>query len=330
MSKLKLTFACWDYDRTRALVDGTIEPEGIKLNCLRLAPNETFFRMFRHQDFDVSELSLSSYSTFTARGNCPFVAIPVFPSRSFRHSSIYVNTAAGIEQPGDLKGKRIGVPEYQVTAAVFARGMLHHDYGVAPQDVDWYWGGLEHPGRVSLVNYQLPEWIHLTKIPDDKTLSAMLEAGEIDALIAPNTPSPFARNSPKVKRLFPNSKQLEMDYYRRTRIFPIMHIVVLRRDIYEHHPWAAQSLLKAFVHAKKMAEEGIYVTEAMKVMLPWLIDHIDETRAAMGEDYWPYGIERNHSTLDAFTTYLVEQGLTERKLTPGELFTPNTLEEFRI
>jgi 4,5-dihydroxyphthalate decarboxylase len=330
LSKLKLTLACWDYDRTRALFDGTVQPEGIELNCLALAPNETFFRMFRNREFDVSELSLASYSTLKARGDCPFIAIPVFTSRFFRHSCIYVNSDAGIKRPEDLKGKRVGVPEYQVTAAVFVKGMLKQEYGVTAEDVNWFWGGQEAAGRVGVISYQLPERIHLKNIPDGKTLSAMLEAGELDALISPNMPSPFVSGSPKVKRLFPNYKQVEMDYFKRTRIFPIMHTVVLRKEIYEQHPWAAQSLFKAFSQAKALTQKEIYDTDALLVMLPWLIDHIEETRTIMGDDYWPYGLECNRTTLDALTSYLVEQGLAERKLKPEELFAPNTLEEYKI
>ncbi len=330
MSKLKLTLACWDYDRTRALFDRRIEPEGIELNCLALMPNETFFRMLRYREFDVSELSLSSYATLQARGDCSFIAIPVFPSRFFRHSCIYLNADAGIVRPEDLKGKRVGVPEYQVTAAVFVRGMLQHDYGIAAEDMQWFWGGQEEPGRVGAISYELPKRIHLQKIPGDQTLSAMLETGELDALITPNLPSPFARGSPKIKRLFPNYKQVEMDYFKRTRIFPIMHTIVLRREVYREHPWVANSLFKAFSQAKAIAEKEMYATEALRVTLPWLIDHIEETRAVLGDDYWQYGLECNRTTLDALTFYLVEQGLAERKLELEELFAPNTLQAYRI
>ncbi len=328
--KLKLTLACLDYDRTRALFDGTVQPEGIELNCLALAPNETFFRMFRHREFDVSELSLSSYSTLKARGECPFIAIPVFPSRFFRHACIYINAAAGIAQPADLKGKRVGAPEYQLTAAVFVRGMLQHEYGVAAEDVQWFWGGQEERGRKGVIAMKLPERIRLREIPGDTTLTAMLEAGELDALITPNMPSAFVSGSPKVKRLFPDFKQVEMDYFRRTRIFPIMHTVALRADIYQEHPWAAQSLSKAFARAKAIAHQQMYDTDALRLTLPWLIHHIEETRAVMSPDFWPYGVQANRPTLEAFTLYLIEQGLADRRLEPEELFAPNTLDEFKI
>ncbi len=180
MKKLALTLACWEYDRTRALFDGRVHPEGIELNCLSLMPNETFYRMLRHQEFDVSELSLGAYSTLKARGDCPFIAIPVFPSRFFRHSCVYVNTEVGITAPEDLKGKRIGVPEYQVTAAIFVRGMLKHDYGVGAEDVSWFWGGQEELGRISAISYQLPGRIHLQEIAAGQTLATMLEEAGIE------------------------------------------------------------------------------------------------------------------------------------------------------
>ncbi len=330
MKKLALTLACWQYDRTRALFDGTVKAEGIELNCLSLMPNETFYRMLRHKEFDVSELSLGSYSTLKARGDCPFVAIPVFPSRFFRHSCIYLNSEAGIDSPDDLKGKRVGVPEYQLTAAIFVRGMLQHEYGVKAEDVNWFWGGQEESGRVGAISYQLPDRIHLQEIPAEQTLVAMLETGELDALITPNMPSCFVRGSPKVKRLFPDYKPIEMDYFQRTRIFPIMHTVAIRKDVYDLHPWVAQSLFKAFTQAKAIAQKEMYVTEALRLTLPWLIDHIEETRQVMGEDFWPYGLGPNRIALDALTTFLVEQGLTERKVEPEELFAPNTLAEYRI
>ena len=196
--------------------------------------------------------------------------------------------------------------------------------------MNWFWGGQEESGRIGAISYQLPKRIRLEKIPDDQTLSRMLETGELDALITPNLPSPFARGSPKVKRLFPNYNQVEMDNFKRTKIFPIMHTVVIRGEIYREHPWVAPSLFKAFSQAKAIAEKEMYATEALRVMLPWLIDHIEATRALMGNDYWTYGLEQNRATLDALTIYLVEQGLAERKLEPEELFAPNTLQAYRI
>ena len=328
--KRKLTLACLDYDRTKPLFQGTVAPEGIELNCLALMPTETFVRMFRYREFDVSELSLASYSILTARGDCPFIAIPVFLSRFFRHSCIYINAQAGIGRPEDLKGKRVGVPEYQMTAAVFVKGMLQHEYGVAPEDIEWFCGGQEAPGRTSVISYQLPSRIHLREIPAGATLSEMLVNGSLDALVTPNMPSPFLQRSPHVRRLFSNYHAVEMDYYRRTRIFPIMHTVVIRQEIYAESPWMATSLFKAFSQAKALAQKDLYDTEALRLTLPWLIHHIEETRAVLGDDFWPYGVEANRPTLEALTQYIVEQGLAERKLAPEELFAPNVYEEIRI
>ena len=330
MSKLSLTLACADYDRTRPLLDGSVQPEGIELVGVPLRPGEIFFRMSRYKEFQVSEMSLASYTILKTRGDCPFVAIPAFPSRMFRHSCIYVNTNAGIESPQDLAGKSIGMPEYQMTAAVYARGMLHHEYGVAPESVLWMRGGLEEPGHQSVVSYKLPEKIKLEAIPPGKVLSRMLEAGEVASLITPNFPSTFLQGSPTVKRLFPDFKEVETDYFRRTGIFPIMHTVVIREDVYKQHPWVAQSLFKAFLRAKEQASQELYEADALKVTLPWVLSEVEETRALMGADLWPYGVEPNRVTLEALTQYLVEQGLAERALPPEELFAPNTLDHYRL
>lgn len=330
MTKLSLTLACADYDRTRPLLDGSVQPEGIELVGVALPPGEIFFRMSRYKEFQVSEMSLASYTIMKTRGDCPFIAIPVFPSRMFRHSCIYINTESGIESPKDLVGKNIGMPEYQMTAAVFARGMLHHDYGVAPESVTWMRGGLEEPGHQSVVSYKLPENIRLEGIPPDKVLSRMLEAGEIAGLITPNFPSTFRQGSPTVKRLFPNFKEVEMDYFRRTGIFPTMHTVVIREDVYQQQPWVAQSLFKAFLKAKKQASQELYEADALKITLPWVLSEVEETRSVMGTDFWPYGVEPNRVTLEALTQYLVEQGVADRALPPEELFAPNTLDHYRL
>lgn len=330
MTRLRLTIACWEYDRTHALRDGTVQPEGIDLNWLVLDPTQSFFRMLRFQEFHVSELSLASYTILKSRGEAPFIAIPIFPSRTFRHSCIYINTEGGIKRPQDLVGKRIGVPEFQMTAAVFMRGLLHHEYGVARESVRWLFGGQEEPGRESVIPFKLPERIKLEPIPPGQTLSRMLEAGEIEALATPYLPSPFLRGSPKVKRLIPNYKEVEKDYYRRTRIFPIMHTLVIREDVYKEHPWVAISLFKAFSRAKEHAYQMLYNTDAIRLTLPWLLDAVEETREALGHDFWPYGLEPNLPTLEALTQYLYEDGLTARKMTPQELFAPNSLERHKM
>ena len=253
MEKLFLTVACGDYDRTKPLQDGSVEPEGIKLNYLALQSEEIFWRMGHHQEFDASEMSLSNHITMLGRGNSPFVGIPIFPSRFFRHSSIYYNVDSGIKRPEDFKGKKVGTPEYAMTAAVWIRGFFDDDYGVGARDIKWFLGGQEEPGRKERVKLELPPEISVRSIPDDRTLNSMLESGEIDALISARSPSCLGDGSGKVRRLFPNYKEVEIDYYKRTKIFPIMHILVIRKDVYERHPWVARSLYKAFCEAKDRA-----------------------------------------------------------------------------
>jgi 4,5-dihydroxyphthalate decarboxylase len=325
MPDLDLTLACWDYDRTRALHDGRVKPEGIRLTYLPLGMPESFFRMLRHGEFDVSEMSLSWYTRTLFSEPRPLMAIPVFPSRMFRHSCIYVNARSGIREPRDLVGKRVGCPEYQMTAAVWLKGILADDYEVPVPSVSYHTGGLEEPGRRELP-MKLPAGIHVEPIPDGRTLSEMIESGEIDALYTAEMPPPFARRSPNVRRLFPDHEAEEREYLKRTGIFPIMHTVVFRMDVYERHPWVAQSLVKAFAAAQEIAYQDLYDTTALKVMLPWLTAHVETTRDAFGtDDFWAYGIERNREALSTFLRYSHEQGLSPRQLEPEELFPPSTL-----
>ena len=330
MSKLRLTFACWNYDRTRAILEGRVQPDGIDLNYLNLPVEETFFRMLRFGEFDVAEMSLSSYVMSLFEPEPGFVAIPVFPSRCFRHSCIYVNAASGIKEPKDLIGKRVGNPEYQLTAPVWIRGIMSDEYGVPVNSVTYYAGGQEEPGRPEKLSLDLPKDIRLERIRPDQKLSSMLATGEIDALYTPRMPSSFHTSYGKVKRLFENFAEIERDYFRRTRIFPIMHTVVIRRDVYERYRWVAQSLFKAFRLAQQEVYEDLVETAALKVMLPWLPAHIEETRREMGDDFWPYGLETNHDTLATFLRYSFEQGLSKRLLEPEQLFVPETLESFKI
>ena len=329
MSKLRLTMACWNYDRVAALADGRVRPEGIDLNLLNLPVEETFFRMMRHREFDVAEMSLSSYVVSLADPKPPFIAIPVFPSRAFRHSAIYINTASGIRSPHDLIGKTVGSPEYQLTACVWVRGLLTHEYGVPLTSVTYHTGGQEEPGRTEKQRLQLPPEIRLQRIAPDQTLSSMLARGEIDALYAPRAPSTLY-SSTSVKRLFEDFVTVEREYFARTKIFPIMHIVVIRRDIYERHRWVAQSMFKAWSAAQQETYRDLHETSALKVMLPWLPAHFADTRRIMGDDYWSYGLEPNRTTLATFLGYAAEQGLAKAELTPEQLFAPETLESFTI
>jgi 4,5-dihydroxyphthalate decarboxylase len=323
MPNLQLTLACWDYDRTRPLMDGRVRPEGIDLDIKVLRPRQTFQRMLDDQEFHVSELSLASYTALKGRGQCRFVAVPVALSKMFRHSCIYVRTDAGIKAPADLKGKRVGTSQYSSTALVFMRGMLQHEYGVAPCDLHWFMGGLNTFTEQPLIPLDLPKDVRLDFLPAGSTLERMFEAGELDALLSIYIPSLFLRGSPRITRLFPNFKTAEQDYYRRTRIFPIMHTVVLREDVYREHPWAARSIYQAFRAAKDLAVEGLYDTDALQLSLPWLLDHVEEARRAFGEDFWAYGLEPNRPTLAALGRFVHEQGLSPRTVSPDELFAPD-------
>lgn len=331
MLKLKLSLACWNYDRTRALQDGRVRPEGIDLTYLDMPVEETFFRMLRHREFDVAEMSLSSYTLSLFREARDFVAIPVFLSRFFRHSCIYVNAASGIREPRDLIGKKVGNPEYQMTAPVWIRGILQDEYGVDPRSVTYYAGGEEQPGRPEKLKLDLPRGIKVKRIGPRDTLAAMLRDGRIDALYTARMPSTYeGAGNGSVRRLFENYVKVEQAYFRKTRIFPIMHAVVVRRPIYEKHPWVAMSLFKAFARAQKETYDDLYVTAALKAMLPWLTRHVEDARALMGDDYWPYGFERNREALATFLRYHHEQGLSKRRLEPEELFAPETLESYKI
>ena len=320
MPNLDLNIACWDYDRTRPLTDGRVQPEGINLDITVLRPREIFPRMLQDQEFHASEMSLASYVILKARDQCPFVAIPVMLSKIFRHDCIYVRPDAGINEPADLRGKRIGLPQYSSTAGVFIKGLMQHEYGVSPQQMSWFMGGQDTPAPAPLVPLDLPDDIHLEFIPEDKTLEGMLADGELDALFATYIPNLFLSGSPTIARLFPNFKEVEQDYYRRTGIFPIMHTVVIREDVHREHPWVAISLYEAFSQAKDLAVGGLYDTDALALTLPFLIDHLEESRRIFGSDYWSYGVESNRPALEGLSQYVVDQGLAPRVVSTEELF----------
>ena len=320
-----ITLACERYDRTEALRDGRVRPAGVDLTYLAQPVEETFFRMARFQEFDAAELSLSSYVVGLTR-DAPFIALPVFPSRLFRHSGIYVSADSGIEEPQDLAGKRVGVAEYQLTANVWIRGLLADEYDVPVESVVYRTGGLHTPGRKEKVAVQLPAGVRVEPIGPDQTLSEMLATGEVDAVYSPRTPESFARGDAGVRRLFDPAGPVEADYFARTGIFPIMHVVALRRDVYERNRWLARSLFDALEASKRLCEEGIDETAAARYMLPWLHDEVARTRSILGEDYWPYGLHRNVEVLRTFLRYSHEQGLAARRLEPEELFAPETLE----
>jgi 4,5-dihydroxyphthalate decarboxylase len=323
MSKLKLTLACWDYDRTRPLIDGRVQPEGIDLDVKIMRPREIFPRMLEKQEFEVSELSLGSYVTLKGHDTCPFVALPVALSKIFRHSCIYIRTDAGIRTPQDLRGKRVGTSHLGSTGVIFMNGMLQHEHGVALEDIHWFIGGLAALTPRVVIPLNLLAKIKVDFLPSDQTLEGMIQAGELDALFSLYIPSIFQNGSPRIARLFPNYYEVEQSYYRRTRIFPIMHTVVLREDVYREHPWVIRSIYKAFCEARDLAIDGLYDTDALRLSLPWLINHIEETWRVLGKDFWTYGLQPNRPALEAIGQYVYEQGFSPRTVKPEELFAPN-------
>jgi 4,5-dihydroxyphthalate decarboxylase len=330
MSKLKLSMSVGNYDRTQALFDGRVQIEGCEVTSVPLEPEEAFHRAFRYGEFDITEISMSSHMMTTARGDNQYVAVPAFLSRVFRQSGIYVRTDRGIDRPQDLKGKRIGVPEYQITANVWIRGILEEEFGVRPSDIHWRRGGIEEAGRGERAPISLPPSIDLQQIPDDKTLSGMLEAGEIDGYIGARAPSCFLRGAPHVGRLFKNYIEDEKDYFRRTRIFPIMHMVGIRKSLVEQHPWLAVSVYKAFLKAKALAVHELNEICHLAVTLPWMVHHHNEAKALMGEDYWPYGLDANRHVIEKFSQYHYGQGLSVRQVAPEELFARSSLDLSKI
>ena len=315
MSKLKLSMSVGNYDRTQALFNGQVQVEGCDITAVPLEPEEAFHRAFRYGEFDITEISMSSHMMTTARGDNQYVAVPAFLSRVFRQSGIYVRTDRGIDRPQDLKGKRIGVPEYQITANVWIRGILEEEFGVKPSDIHWRRGGIEEAGRGERAPISLPDSVDLQQIPDDKTLSGMLEEGA---------------RAPHVGRLFKDYIQDEKDYYRRTRIFPIMHMVGIRRTLAEQHPWLAVSVYKAFLEAKALAVHELNEICHLAVSLPWMVHHHNEAKALMGEDYWPYGLDANRHVIDKFADYHHGQGLSVRRVAAEELFARSSLDLSKI
>lgn len=330
MTRLNLTMACWGYDRTEALQTGQVRPDGIDLNFQALEVEETFYRMAKFQEFDACEMSMSSYCVTLGRDDPPFIAIPVFPSRFFRHSCIFVSTKSGIEKPSDLVGKRIGVPEYQMTAPVWIRGILQDEYGIDPSSVTYVTGGEEEPGREEKLKLDLPEKFKVEPIGPTDTLTRMLADGEIDAMHTARAPSTFYSEPENVRRLFPDFVDVEKAYYNKTGIFPIMHVVAIRREVYEKNRWIAQALFKAFKEAQQLTYAQLRVSASLKTMLPWQIAMVEDTIATMGDEWWPYGVDANRQVIETFTRYHHEQGLSPRQLTVEEMFAPETFSEFKI
>jgi 4,5-dihydroxyphthalate decarboxylase len=331
MARLKLSIAIGNYDRMRPFVDGEVQMDGVDPVFMLLEPEEMFFRAFRHADFDIGELSLSSYTMKVSHGDCPYLAVPIFPSRAFRHTSIFIRTDRGIRRPEDLKGKRVGVPEYQLTAIVWARMILESEYGVHARDMTWVRGGYEDAGRIEKLKLELPADIRIEDAPADATISGMLASGQLDAIIGPRAPSCFERGHPQVSWLFEDPTAVATDWYRRTGIFPIMHVLGIRKTLLEQHPFLAVAAMKAFRASKAIALSRLTDTSATKITLPFVEENLRRARQLMGEDFWSYGLDdANRKTLSAFLAAHHGQGLSKRLLRPEELFHPSALEMHKI
>lgn len=330
MSKLPLSIAMGDYDRTRPIHDGRIQIDAVEPTTMLLSPEEMFFRVFRHQAFDVSEMSLSSYCVKLAQGDCRYIALPVFLSRAFRHSSVYIRTDKGIERPEDLRGKRIGIAEYQLTANVWARGILEDEYGVKPSDITWVRGGMDVPGRPEKIKVSLPSDVSMQQAPGGKTLDGMLRTGEIDGFIGPRAIRAFDEGHPDVGRLFSDGIATAADHYRRTKLFPIMHVLGVRKTLAATHPWLPGALLKAFTQSKILAEVALADTSATKVTMPFVEDILAAARQLIGPEIWTYGLPGNEHVLETFLDYHHRQGLSPRKLDLAELFHPATTEAYAL
>jgi len=329
MTNLNLSVAVGDYDRNRPLINGAVRIDGVDPVFMTLSPEEIFFRAFRSQDFDICELSLSSYTLRTARGDCPYVGVPAFVSRMFRHTSIWVRTDR-IKAPADLKGKKVGLPEWQLTANVWARAILEDDHGVKQTDVHWIRGAIEEAGRPEKNTIKLPPGVRMDEAPEGATISRMLIDGAIDGFMAPRAPSFMTVQTKNVGWLFRDPVAAAKDYYTRTGIFPIMHLIGIRRTLAEKHPYLPVAVLKAFEQSKAAAMAALADTSATKVTMPFVEERIQEARDLMGHDYWPYGVEANRKTLEVFLRHHHAQGLSPRLMKVDELFHPSVYEAYKL
>jgi 4,5-dihydroxyphthalate decarboxylase len=313
---LALTIALGRYEHVRELA-----PQGISLNILELPIEEMHFRFTRFREWDASEMSFGKVAALLAGERPDIVALPVFTSRVFRHSAIYLAEGSKIKSPKDLEGRKVGIPEWAQTAGIYVRGMLQHEYGVDLSAIHWHQAGVREPGRIEKVALKLPGNTRIVAVPD-RSLTEMLAAGELDAAISAR---PVGRH-----RLFAETEALERRYFEKTRIFPIMHLVVLKREVYERDRWVAMNLFKAFEQAKRASLARLTDITSSHIPVPWMAEHAQRWQALAGEDFWPYGIEPNRPTLEAFLQYCHEQGVTARRLKPEELFAPETRESFKI
>ncbi len=331
MPDLRLTLAIGDYLHTRELVSGKVKPQGIDLTALQLPLETIAYRFLATYEWEVSEFSLATYCTTVANGNSPMIGIPVFPSRVFRHGAVFVREDSPIRDAGGLKGKRIGIPQWPQTAVPYVRGWLQHDVGVPLTSIEWIQAGVNDPGRKEMATFELPAGFRLSSVPA-KSLGEMLLSGEIDAMISARPPKVFLDGKHPVKRLIPDYREQEKDYFRRTGIFPIMHLIVLRRDAYEANRWIARNLMDAFEQAKRACLPELCQNQTSFLPTAWSFDHVEETNRLLfpDGDPWPYGIERNRKTLEPFLAFCHEQGVTKRRLSLDELFPKEVSIELKI
>jgi 4,5-dihydroxyphthalate decarboxylase len=323
---LRLKICSGNYDRIQALKNGAVGIDGCELDYLNLDPGSTFQRLFRNHEFDIAEMSFSTYMLAMTKGGFPYRAVPVFLSRVFPHCSLYIRTDRGIRKPEDLKGKLIGIPNYHLTRGLVVRGMLQDEYGVTPADIRWRIGGVDRPEDFNYVDKPSPPGVSIEFIAAGKHLGAELESGAIDGILSYRDPQVFTDRRPNIARLFPDFRAAEQDWFRRTGIFPAMHVVGIRETLIESHPWLARAVCNAFHKAKELCRPQLYDLDALHVMLPWLVAEAEATEALMGKDFWPYGIAKNLRMIDAQTRWSFEQGLSKRLFAPDDLFVASTLD----
>ena len=329
MKKLNLTVATDDYDHFRDFRLGLVKAEGIETTWLTMDIHEVFARFAANREWDVSELSFAKFVAQATEDNPDIIGIPVFASRMFRMSSFYINKKSGIKSPADLRGKRVGLPEWAQTAAVYTRGWLQHDVGVPLTEIDWYQAGTEQAGRTEKVELNLPKGLRLTRAPD-KTLSAMIASGELDAVMIARPPSSFVKKHPDVARLFPDFHAEELRQFERTHVYPIMHIIALKRSILQQYPWVARNLFNAFEESKNNSLERLTDMSVSRYPVPWLADSVAKLQDKFGKDLYLYGIEENRPTLETFLQYAYEQGIARRHAKPEELFPPGIMVSVKV
>ncbi len=328
-ARLHLTLATTDYDHVRDLVNGVVRPEGIVLTAFVLPVEEIFYRFIKNREWDVSEMSFGKFIGFASQGNSPFVGIPVFPSRVFRHSAFYVRADRGIASPKDLEGKRVGIPEWAQTAGIYARGFLAETAGVDLRKIHWVQAGMNEAGREEKVEFKLPAGIQYEQ-RRDTSISSMLLSGEVDAAISARVPDAFYKGAGKIARLYPNYRAEEMRYYGATGIYPIMHVMAMRRTVFERYPWAAMNLFKVFDESKQRSLERMQDLTASRIPVPWAAAITSEWGEKFGGNPFPYGLEENRKTLDAFCRFAHAQGVTAKQLTPDDLFPKEVRASVRV